>query len=350
MYTAVDLCSGAGGVTTGLRRLGVRVLGAVDNDLDCVRTMRTNHRNTKTLQIDLTRASPVTLMREFGLRRGELDILAACTPCQVFSSMAGKNSKPRDYRALLVSRMADFVKSWLPRAVIMENVPGLRHHWRFKRLLGMLRSLGYAVSHKVLCASDVGVPQRRKRLVCVAIRSRGSLPDLELSGDSGSQRRSTVREAFRASKLCAHDPLNRARRMSGIVMQRIQAIPKDGGSRASLCRRLELRCHSKIRARGTAGATNVYGRMKWDEPAPTLTTRCTTPACGRFLHPTQNRPITLREAALLQTFPSTYKFVGSYGSIERQIGNAVPPYLATATAKFVIGLLEGRVGGDVSEE
>lgn len=343
-YIALDLCSGAGGVTTGLRRVGVKVVGAVDNDPDCVRTMRANHRKTRVLALDLAKCSPADLRKAFSLRRGQTDILTFCTPCQSFSSMGVKNRKPRDARSALVDRIADFVAELRPRALIMENVPHLAKHKRFRSLLKRLADLNYGVQFKVVCASEAGVPQKRKRLVCIAIRGRKQLPELDLSTASkGFRKMRTVGDAFAKLSSCfVDDPLNRPRRPKGIVAERIRCVPKNGGSRASLGTVLELACHKRLRRRGLGGSANVYGRMRWDDLAPTLTTRCTTPACGRFIHPTRMRPITLREAALLQSFPSRYRFVGSRTSIERQIGNAVPVMLAAATVRYVLSNLPGR--------
>jgi DNA (cytosine-5)-methyltransferase 1 len=344
-YTALDLCSGAGGVTTGMRRLGINVVGAVDNDPDCVKTMRANHRKTRVVNTDLLTCDPAELRLSLGLKRGKLDILTACTPCQTFSSIATKNARARDSRAALVSRVREFVKEFRPRALIMENVPQLRRHYRFKRLVRELQSLGYCVQHHVVCASDAGVPQKRTRLVCVAVRGVRSLPVLDLRQVSARFRKlSTVRDAFNALAKVPDrgDVLRRGRQASGVVLERIKCVPKDGGSRDSFDTKLELRCHRRLRKRGEAGSSNVYGRMSWDDLAPTLTTRCTTPACGRFIHPSKNRPITLREAAVLQSFPLTYKFVGTMSSIERQIGNAVPPSLAAATARYVLNVLPRR--------
>lgn len=340
-YIALDLCSGAGGVTMGLRRAGVRVIGAVDNDADCVRTMRANHQKTRVLDLDLGKCSPAELRRAFSLRRGQLDILTFCTPCQSFSSMGVKNRKPRDARAALVSRIGDFVAELRPRALIMENVPHLARHRRFKNLLKRLADLGYAVEFKVVCASEAGVPQRRKRLVCIAIKGRKNLPELDLAlASKGFRKLKSVRAALARVAACAiNDALSEPRRPKGIVAARIRSIPKDGGSRDSLDAQLVLGCHKRLSLRGLGGSTNVYGRMQWDELAPTLTTRCTTPACGRFIHPSKMRAITLREAALLQSFPPRYRFIGSHTSIERQVGNAVPVMLATATVRYVISNL-----------
>ncbi len=329
-------------MTSGLKSAGVRVLGAVDNDEDCVRTMKANHRRTKVLNLDLSACAAADLREALRIERGALDILTICTPCQAFSTMAIKNAKPSDARAALVTRMGDFVEELFPRALIMENVPSLARNQRFFKLLARLKSLGYSVEYQVVCASSARVPQRRKRLVCIAVRGLDELPKLDISLSPG-QSKTTVRQAFGALANCSKDdPLHEIRRPKGIVAERIRAIPQDGGSRHSLNGRLELPCHKRLKRRGIGGSTNVYGRMKWDDVSPTLTTRCTTPACGRFLHPCEDRAITLREAALLQSFPPSYRLVGTATSIERQIGNAVPPLLAKATVDHVLEALKAK--------
>jgi DNA (cytosine-5)-methyltransferase 1 len=339
--TAVDLCSGAGGVTTGYKAAGVRVLAAVDIDPVACDTYAANHADVRLMLNDLAELDPKTLLKEAGLVPGELDILTACVPCQTFSSLA-RNARSRDPRNRLVLRVADFVQGLLPRAVVMENVPLLRENRRFKVLIGRLHALGYGVWFDIVDAADFGVPQRRRRLVLIALRGVADegVPQLTTRHPRlrGFRCRPTVRHVLAiVRRQAGKDPLARPR--SGfppLVAKRIAAIPPNGGSRTSLDEDLELACHMKLEK---SGAGSSYGRMRYDDVAPTLTTRCTTPSCGRFLHPKANRPITLREAACLQTFPIKYVFVGGAMAVQEQIGNAVPPRLARAIASIVIDAL-----------
>lgn len=346
-FTAIDLCSGSGGVTTGYKAAGVKILAAVDIDSNSRATYAENHPEVKLLPDDLARLDPESLLRITAVQVGELDVLTACVPCQTFSSLGRKNRKEDDPRNRLVERIGDFVDKILPRAVVMENVPPLRGDCRFARLVERLRIMGYGVWHDVVDAAKFGVPQRRRRLVLIALRGFADEevpalnPEHPLLRNRCEER--TVRDAFR---LLRHrrdcDVLSKPRlNYPKIVADRIAAIPLNGGSRTSLPAELELSCHSGLgkKDRNTA-AGNVYGRMTLDEVAPTLTTRCTTPACGRFLHPWENRAITLREAAILQTFPVDYRFEGGIMSIQAQIGNAVPPKLAEAIAIIVRDALE----------
>jgi DNA (cytosine-5)-methyltransferase 1 len=341
---ALDLFCGAGGVTTGFKAAGIHVLGAVDTDAVARKSFKANHPEVKVYGDDLRRLPPKNLRRRLGLRKGELIILTACAPCQTFSTLSAKNRKVRDFRNPLVDRVIDFVEEFEPKAVVMENVPQLLKHWRFVEVVRRLRRLGYAVRYSTLDAADFGVPQRRRRLVLVAVKgvAPGLIPDLTRPSP-GSVLRQTVRAALAALGAgVPGDSLNLKRLdYPKTVAERIAAIPSDGGSRTQLPPSLRLKCHEKL---GRSGAGNVYGRMRWDDVAPTLTTRCTTPACGRFLHPVENRAITPREAAVLQSFPPGYKFEGTSLEVQAQIGNAVPPLLAQAVATLVLSILAASRG------
>jgi DNA (cytosine-5)-methyltransferase 1 len=328
--TAIDLCSGPGGVSTGYKAAGIRVLAAVDIDADARATYAANHSEVTLLSDDLCTLNPTVLMKKAKVKPGKLDILTACVPCQTFSSLARKR-RGRDPRNRLVLGIAGFVKVLLPRAVVMENVPQLRTNRRFALLVGRLRRLGYGVWFDIVDAADFGVPQRRRRLVLIALKGKGDEQVPGLTRDHRLlrrlRRRHTVREVLKLVRLRARkDKLARPRGdYPPRVAERIAAIPRNGGGRSSLTGDLRLKCHKKL---GTRGASSSYGRMRYDEVAPTLTTRCVTPACGRFLHPRANRAITLREAACLQTFPLDYVFKGGTMAVQAQIGNAVPPRLA----------------------
>lgn len=336
--TAIDLCPGPGGATAGYKAAGIRVLAAVDIDRHARATYAANHPEVKLLSDDLAKLEPRRLLIINGLNPNELDILTACITCQTFSSLGRKDRRKDDPRNRLVHRVGDFVEEMTPRAVVMESVPLLATEHRFKLLVARLRRLGYGVWHGVVDAATFGVPQHRRRLVMIALRGAldSNVPKLEPNHPllRSYQQHKTVRDAFRLLRYRQPgDPLSRPRtQYPKSVAERIAAIPPNGGSRKSLLAALELACHTKL---SKAAASNVYGRMTLDDPAPTLTTRCTTPACGRYLHPWANRAITLREAAVLQTFPVDYHFEGGSMAIQSQIGNAVPPRLAEAIAVLV---------------
>lgn len=338
-FTAVDLFSGAGGTTRGLRDAGYEVVAAVENDVAAAETFGTNHPTTDLLDRDIRRVQAPALGRRLFKSGRRLDLLTACPPCQPFSTLGtGDSSDPRN---ALVSSISRFVKHLRPRAVMLENVPGLRSEPRFLKLVATLAE-DYAMAEYVVQATDFGVPQNRRRIILIGIARSAEveLPE-DLASALPADFDSSPRIASDALDLASdldpdEDPIHRARSPKPLTLRRIRAV-KQGGGRLQLPKALELACHSRLKTRN---ATSIYGRIDPSEPAPTMTTRCTTPSCGRFVHPWENRGLTLREAALLQTFPLSYSFKGNYGEVERQIGNAVPPKLAEALGLVVSSVLE----------
>lgn len=337
--TAVDLFAGAGGATQGLRDAGFDVIGAVEFDSTAAESYRLNHPSVRLWETDIRRIPATSIARELSLEPGQLTLLKACPPCQGFSTLAGKHKNGDDPRNELVGHTVRFVRALRPKGVLLENVPGLGRDRRSSELLDELRKLGYAARLYQVNATQFGVPQRRKRIIILGLRGlRSNLPaeltELELDTPV------TVRKAFEELQekgLCG-DPLNVVQTPKDAILERIKAVPI-GGNRFDLPDHLQLDCHKRLTARGLKSAGGSYGRMLWDAPSPTMTTRCTTPACGSFIHPEEDRAITLREAAALQTFPHDYKFAGSRGDIERQIGNAVPVKMAAAIGKSVLRAL-----------
>lgn len=326
--TAIDLFSGAGGLTLGLRRARFRVLGAVEVDPLAAETYRSNFTSVHLWEMDIRRLSVARMMRELALRPGSLDLLAGCPPCQGFSTLRSLNGHRSvvDDRNDLVLQFERFVRGLRPRAVMLENVPGLATDRRLTGLVSTLEAMGYSVTTSVLDASRYGVPQRRRRMILVAGRRRA----IPLA--AGEEQTATVREAIgqlpRPGR--SGDPLHDlSETRQPKTRELIACIPRDGGSRASLGEATQLGCHQRC-----DGFYDVYGRMAWDDVAPTITSGCVNPSKGRFLHPEQDRAITLREAALLQGFPPGYRFSlrrGKYAAAE-MIGNALPPGFVQAHA------------------
>lgn len=332
---AIDLFCGCGGLTLGLKQAGFEVIGAVDNNNLAVKTYKANHPEVNVWERDIKELTVGWVKRKLGLRKGELDLLAGCPPCQGFSTMRTLNGgkKIRDGRNKLILKFQRFVEELLPKAVMMENVPGLRKNKLFKKFCKKLKDLGYTINHDVLNAADYAVPQRRRRLILLASRNGkiefakkakckrsvfDAIGNLERAGSSGDK---------------LHDlPENRSEK----VKRLIQGIPKNGGSRNDLPKRYRLECHKKCN-----GFKDVYGRMAWEKPAPTITSGCTNPSKGRFLHPEEDRAITLREAALLQTFSKRYNFNADIGKgkISEQIGNALPPEFIKRHSKNIYNLI-----------
>ncbi|CEP67131.1 C-5 cytosine methyltransferase [Moorella glycerini] len=322
--TVVDLFCGCGGVTEGLKQAGFRVVAAVDNDPVSCRTYRKNHPEVNLYESNIEDVSPEAIKMN-DLKGDTCDLLVVCAPCQPFSSQNRK--KQGDPRSILILQAVRFAQVLKPSLIFFENVPGIaapRHRGVLDRLRDELSTLGYKLGKPVgLNAADYGVPQRRKRFIMFASRE-GIMPELPPPTTPEGARISVRMAIGNLTPLCAgeadpFDYLHVARKHSELALKRLAYIPKNGGSRFSLPPELELPCH-----RNYNGHPDVYGRMFWDDVAPTLTTGCTDITRGRFAHPRDDRAITLREAARLQTFRDDYIFEGCYKEIERQIGNAVP--------------------------
>ncbi len=338
--TVVDVFSGAGGTTQGLRDAGYEVVAAIESDPAAAETFAANHPRTLLLDRDIRRVQAPALAQRLAESGRPVDLLTACPPCQPFSTLGSGDAA--DPRNRLVSSVLRFATALRPRAIVLENVPGLQHEPRFTALLGSL-GRDYRIATHVVDAADFGVPQRRRRVIVLGVRRdiQVSLPpDLlaALPDDFDTSPR-TAGEALAAVEelTVVDDPVHRSRMPQPATLERIRAM-RQGGGRFDLPAHLQLACHARLTGRH---ATSIYGRIDPTQPAPTMTTRCTTPSCGRFVHPTKDRGLTLREAALLQTFPLTYSFRGSHQAIERQIGNAVPPRLAEVLGSIVAAMLVG---------
>lgn len=322
---AIDLFCGAGGLSVGLKKAGFRVLAGIEIDEVAASSYQMNHRKHILYRQDIREVDPNTVLSDLDIKPGELDLLAGCPPCQGFSTHRTRNkgTSVEDDRNDLVYEFLRFVKVILPKTIMMENVPGLAKDYRIISLESSLKKIGYIFNEGNICVknvSDYGVPQRRRRMILQASRfgtieapkkvtkkktvfdAIGSLP---VPGNSGDK---------------LHDfPEVRSERIKSLIRH----VPKNGGSRVDLPRKYWLPCH----VRYPDGYKDVYGRMSWEKVSPTMTGGCTNPSKGRFLHPEQHRAITLREAALLQTFPPNYKFSLDRGKdgAALMIGNALPP-------------------------
>ena len=335
---AIDLFSGCGGMTVGLKQAGFNVVGAVEIDPLAVCTYRTNHRRVRVWDCDIRDLDPIEVKRTLGLRKGQLDLLAGCPPCQGFSVLRTLNGSRivDDPRNDLVDVFLRFVRELRPKTVLMENVPALQKDARFKALLQALDDLGYWHENKILDAADYGVPQRRQRLLLLAGYKR------VIAFAAPNRRQRLVRHVIGrlpapgSSGDALHDlPEKRSER----ILELISKIPHDGGSRRDLGEDHQLPCHQRC-----DGFKDIYGRMSWSNVAPTLTTGCFNPSKGRFLHPEDDRVITMREAALLQTFPRWYQFPTNHGKakVAGLIGNALPPKFLRVHAAEVVRALTKR--------
>ena len=328
--TVIDLFAGCGGVTEALKSRHFRVIAAVDNDPTACRTYRMNHPAVRLYEKDIAQIDPADIKEEL-IPDEHLDLLVVCAPCQPFSNQGKRDTE--DARARLVLHSVKFAKALKPRLILFENVPGIakpRFVEVFRELSKGLRRIGYRVGPPVILdAADYGVPQRRPR--CIMLAKLNIAPPTLPEPTSPKGERVTVKQAIRdlnsleAGDADPNDPLHFARAHQAIALQRLACIPKDGGSRSSLPNHLVLSCHKEHR-----GHPDVYGRMHWNDVAPTLTTGCTDITKGRFAHPKDDRAITLREAARLQTFKDDYRFSGGINQIAAQIGNSMPVGLIDA--------------------
>lgn len=270
----------------------------------------------------------------------DLKLLAGCAPCQPFSTYSQTWSCPTDERWNLLEHFSRLVEETSPDLVTMENVPPLEREDVFADFVAVLKGGGFEVFHAVVNCADYGVPQQRQRLVLLA----SALGPIELiSPTTPEGRRKTVRNAIgdmpplEAGERCEDDPLHQASELSPLNLKRIRAS-KPGGTWRDWDESLRAACHRK---RSGKTYPSVYGRMTWDDPSPTMTTQYYGFGNGRFGHPEQDRAISLREGAILQSFPKTYKFVPKGDtvyckSIGRLIGNAVPVKLGAAIGKSIV--------------
>lgn len=338
---AIDLFAGSGGLTEGLRQAGFRVVGAVEIDELAAKSYRMNHPRVALWDDDIRSVKVTEMRKALKLQKGELDLLAGCPPCQGFSSLRTLNGKRdvRDRRNSLTDDFLRFVRGFEPRAVMLENVPGLAERRRFRAFAAVLKKMGYVVNWAVLDAARYGVPQRRRRLILLA--SKNSKIEFAPKDDSDATVRQAIQGLARPGR--NDDPLHRITgKRSERIRELIKLIPKNGGSRSDLPEHLWLECHKKCE-----GFKDVYGRMRWDAVAPTITGGCLNPSKGRFLHPEQNRPITAREAALLQSFPGDYRFSTDRGlyAVATMIGNALPPEFIRRQALQVAAVLKANEDG-----
>ena len=337
---AIDLFCGSGGVTLGLKNAGFQVVGALDFDPKVCDTYAANHPEVHLVRDDIRKITPDVFESVID---HPLALMAICAPCQPFSSQNRKRDE-KDHRSELILETIPFVKRFKPAMIFVENVPGLRNNKVFSRFRAKLRKEHYDVSDPVrLDAADLGVPQRRIRMVMVAAKGV-NLEDAIAIADVA---RISVREAIgnlptppTGPRKDADDPMHVARRHSELNIRRMTHIPLNGGGRSSLPEELVLNCH---KSRKASSFSDTYGRMSWDDVSPTLTTGCTDITRGRFIHPEQHRAITTREAARLQSFPDSYVFLGNQGEVSAQIGNAVPPRMMEVIAKNMIRALLGSL-------
>jgi len=339
---AIDFFCGAGGVTCGFKEAGITVLAGIDID---PKFKDTYEKNNKALFIneDVSNLAPIDLTKYVTISQDDDDLIfVGCSPCQYYSNLKSDKTKSKKSR-LLLDDFKEFVLYYKPGFVFIENVPGLETKvgsplHKFKK---SLTKEGYVFDQKVLNAKYFNVPQNRRRFVLVASRLHKEIK-LPKQKDK-NQKIATVQQAIGdydkfpkidAGYIDKSSYLHTVSKLSELNLERVKKTPKNGGSRKSWenDETLQLECY-----KNHEGHYDVYGRMYWNKPAPTITTRFIYTSTGRYSHPEQDRGISLREGATLQSFPLNYNFYSSNkGAIATMIGNAVPPKLAKAIGATIL--------------
>lgn len=341
--SAIDLFCGIGGLSYGLKKAGIAVIAGVDLDKSCQYTYEQNIHANFILK-DISKVKGKEINKKYWSDDEKVKILAGCAPCQPFSAHSNKiKNKGQTKRWRLISEFKRLVKETKPDIVTMENVPNLANQKIFQNFVAFLKEKQYFVTYNIVYCPDYGIPQKRRRLVLLASK----YGEIQLIPKTHSEEKYiTLKEAIgnlppiKAGKVCESDPLHRTTKLSDINLKRIKAS-KPNGTWLDWNKDLQLACHKK-----NTGKTykSVYGRMSWDEPSSTITTQFYNFGTGRFGHPVQNRALTIREGARLQTFPDDYKFYEKDVSIKRlgvHIGNAVPVELGFVIGKSINLHIEG---------
>lgn len=345
---AVDFFCGAGGMSHGLSQAGIVVLGGVDNAADCAKTYETNVPGASFINRDITSLSSAELSRQLGIRRNDRDLMfSGCSPCQFWSKIRTDRTKSVQ-TAFLLGQFQRFIGYFRPGWVVIENVPGLyrrKDNGILVDFIAFLTSQGYNLSDGIINAAHFGVPQNRLRYVMIASRVAKVKPLLPthrsspltvadfIGVDNGFQ---PIGPGHRDATAFQHTTAS----LSDLNARRLAMTPASGGDRSAWSADPELQIDA-YRDRDDI-FKDVYGRMAWNRPAPTITTRFISLSNGRFGHPEENRAISLREGASLQTFPKDYRFFAdNLNGLARQIGNAVPPALAKSIGEHMLAVRSG---------
>lgn len=331
---AIDLFCGAGGLSLGLQQAGIDVVAGIDNDPACRFPYETNIK-APFLERDINTLSIEEIASHFSC--DSVRVIAGCAPCQPFSGYAAAHGIAGDKRIDLLLRFLEIVKGIMPEIITLENVARLVHRPIWSEFINGLSAIGYQTDWSVVNASDYGVPQHRRRLVLLASRA-GKISVPPATSHTPKTVRDTVAHLppVSAGPAKEGDQLHQARDLTDINLDRIR-MSKPGGTWRDWPEEIRAACHRKA---GGKTFPSVYGRMEWDEPSPTITTQFYGFGNGRFGHPDQDRALTLKEGALLQSFPDNFQFHQEQGKVSfknigKLIGNAVPPKLGAAIGEAI---------------
>lgn len=342
--SAIDLFCGIGGLSYGLKKAGITVNAGIDLDESCKYAFEKNVK-AKFIDIDITQLKGEYLLKKYWQDEKEIKILVGCAPCQPFSSHTNKNKeKEKNSKWNLLNEFKRLIIETNPQIISMENVPNLSNQNIFTGFLDFLKENKYNVSYTNVYCPDYGIPQKRRRLVLLGSKL-GDIKILPKTHSSSNYK--TTRQAIgglppiKSGEILKKDPLHRTTKLTDINLKRIKAS-KPNGTWLDWGKDLRLNCHQK-----DTGSTYkaVYGRMSWDEPSPTITTQFYNYGTGRFGHPEQDRALTIREAAILQSFPEDYIFFKNEEDISitklgTHIGNAVPVDLGFIIGKTIINHIQ----------
>lgn len=339
---AIDLFCGVGGLTYGIQQAGINVVAGFDFEESC-RFAYEKNNNSKFIHKDIKKIEDGELLSYYP-EDTEIKVLIGCAPCQPFSAYSHryKDSNSRKEKMDLLDYFGKQIQLVKPDIVSMENVPQLVHEEIFKRFICLLEKEGYKVSFKIAFAPAYGIPQNRKRLLLLASK----FGEIEFQKELSEENYPTVRQAIsklpklKSGETDPKDPLHRARKLSDLNLNRIKSS-KPGGTWRDWDKSLLPNCYKK---KSGESYGSVYGRLEWDKPSSTITTQFPGYGNGRFGHPEQDRAISLREGAVLQSFPNNYQFIEdenkySTHKIAMQIGNAVPPKLGEIIGTSIINHL-----------
>ena len=339
---AIDFFCSGGGMSFGMQQAGIDVIAGIDFDSECQKTYEANIKGAKYILEDVSKLKEVDLSKKIEIKKDDDNlIMIGCSPCQywtIIRTSKGKSEKSKD----LLHEFHRFIKYYNPGYVVVENVPGIldkKKESGLDRFVHDLETRGYRVHYEIVRLKEYGVPETRRRFSLIANR----VTDKEIF-PKPDKLISTVADYIGLKNGFPKIPagykdkttfMHTTAGLSDTNLKRLKLTPQNGGSRKSWAdTNLQLEAYKK---KGNISFNDTYGRMSWDKPAPTITTKFFSISNGRFAHPEENRPISLREGATLQTFPKSYKFIGtSVSSIARMIGNAVPPLYAKKLGLTII--------------
>ena len=353
----IDLFCGCGGMSLGFAAMAkangaFRLIGGVDVNETSLKTYAHNYgvpaRNVDVRKLAASKVELTKFLKSLPEYDSKVPtVLIGCAPCQGFSAHRKKNWDQPDTRNGLVEAFADVAVAMQPACIIMENVPELLsgRYWKhFEYLRDRLVESGYIVKQAIHSAAEHGAPQERFRALVIAMKIDFSMPSARLKPSEFQTVKNAIADLppVRAGEQSTSDAMHKSATHRASTIEVIKAIPKNGGSRPS---GIGPKCLQDFK-----GFADVYGRLAWDRPSITITHYARNPASGRFVHPEQDRGLTMREAARLQSFPDGFEFKGGFDDVFRQIGEAVPPMLSLSVAAATLAALKGEIGAKNSNE